>query len=303
MKILITGANGMLGYALGEVFKGHELTGTGTGDAAHLSFPFRECDITDPDAVLDLVEAVRPDAVLHAAAFTDVDRSESEPERALAVNFEGTRNLLKSFHRSQPFLLLISTDYVFDGAKRAPYLEEDTPNPLSAYGKSKYLAENYVRENYPFGLIVRTSWLYGPRGKNFVDTVLRLSRDRDSLGMVDDQRGRPTYTFDLAAGLKKIFDYCEERGGKADPKILGVMHIANSGEATWLDFAREIFALSGRKTKLEAITSAQLGRPAPRPGYSVLDVSRYEKFAGGPLRPWKEALAEYFRRWAVSGSA
>jgi len=301
MKILITGANGMLGYALGEVLKGHELTGTGIGESGHLTFPFHVCDITDPEAVLDLVETVKPDAVLHAAAFTDVDRAEQEPERALAVNFEGTKNLLKSFVRKKPFFVLISTDYVFDGIKKTPYLETDVPNPVSAYGKSKWLAENVIRENFRSGLTVRTSWLYGPRGKNFVDTVLRLSREREVLGMVDDQRGRPTYTFDLATALGKIFDRCSALGGIPDASIQGTMHVANSGEATWLDFAREIFLLTGSRTKLEAISSAQLGRSAPRPAYSVLDVSRYEKFAGAPLRSWKEALAEYIRRWAGAG--
>ena len=217
--------------------------------------------------------AVGPDLVLHAAAWTDVDGAEDNPEDALAVNAAGTRNVVEL---GAP-VVYYSSDYVFDGSKGEPYVESDGPAPLSAYGESKLAGELEVRR----GWIVRSSWLFGWTGHNFVRTMLRLGADRDEVAVVDDQRGSPTYTGHLAAGTRELLERPE-----------GVWHLAADGDCTWAEFAEAIFEEAGLDCRVRSITTAELARPAPRPAYSVL---RSEK--GAPRLPhWRDGLRECLAR-------
>ncbi len=216
----------------------------------------------------------RPDLVLHAAAWTDVDGAEVSPDGALNVNEGGTRNAAEI---GVP-VVYFSSDYVFDGRKRAPYVESDEPSPLSAYGSSKLAGERAVEH----GWIVRSSWLFGPIGHNFVRTVLRLGAERHELSMVNDQRGCPTYVGHLAEATLELLELPE-----------GIWHVAASGECTWAEFAREIVRQAGLDCEIRPISTGELGRPAPRPAYSVLRSER----PGAPTLPdWRDGLAECLTR-------
>ena len=221
------------------------------------------------------------------AALTDVDGCESVPDKAFSVNAHGPAHLATVCAELGCALVHISTDYVFDGLKRTAYREEDPINPLGVYGKSKAQGEKSVREILPDNhCIVRTEWLYGLNGKNFVATILDLAQKRDVLTVVDDQRGSPTYTLDLAAALLQL----SQRGGR------GTFHVTNSGETTWYAFARRIVERSGiTSVRVEPMSTAQLGRPAPRPQNSVMDNTLFASLTGGFLRHWEEALDDYLR--------
>jgi dTDP-4-dehydrorhamnose reductase len=212
----------------------------------------------------------RPDLVLHAAAWTNVDGAEEHREEAFAVNEEGTRNVVSL---GAP-VVYFSSDYVFDGSKREPYVESDRPNPLSAYGASKLAGERRVRE----GWIVRSSWLFGATGHNFVRTMLRLGAERDEVAVVDDQRGSPTYVGHLAAATRELLELPH-----------GTWHVAADGDCTWADFAEEIFSNAGLTCTVKGISSADYGAPAPRPAYSVL---RSEREQAPRLPHWRAGLAE-----------
>ena len=214
------------------------------------------------------------DVVLHAAAWTDVDGAEDSLEGAFAVNQAGTRNVVSL---GAP-VVYFSTDYVFDGTKREPYVESDEPGPLSAYGRSKLAGEREVRE----GWIVRSSWLFGWTGHNFVRTMLRLGAERDEVSVVDDQRGSPTYAADLAAATRRVLDLPH-----------GVWHVAAGGDCTWADFAEATFEEAGLECRVRRITTEELGRPAPRPAYSVL---RSERPDAPRLPHWHEGLRECLKR-------
>ena len=251
-RVLITGAGGQLGRALAVAFPGAVALARADWDVAHPA---------------PLLEA--PDLVLHAAAWTDVDGAEADPQEAAAVNVGGTANAAVL---GAP-LVYFSTDYVFDGRKREPYLESDSPNPLSAYGRSKLLGEAAAGER---AWIVRSSWLFAETGHNFVRTMLRLGGERDEVAVVDDQRGCPTYVGHLAEAVREL----------VDPPEYGIWHMAADGDCTWAEFAEAIFAETGLGCRVRRIASAELGRPAARPAYSVL---RSEK--GAPRLPhWHEGL-------------
>jgi dTDP-4-dehydrorhamnose reductase len=270
MRVLVTGAAGMLGRDLvPRLAAEHEVL------AVDL-----DVDVTDPRAVDGCVDAFGPDAVFHLAAWTDVDRAESEEEAAHAVNAGGTRNVARAAARAGAALVVPSTDYVFDGTKGAPYVEDDAPAPLGAYGRTKLAGERAAVEEHPAGTrIARTAWLYGRHGRNFVDTMLRLAADRDEVAVVDDQEGSPTWTCDLVPALVALL--------RCPP---GVYHTAGGGSVTWAGFAEAIFAEAGLSCRVRRVTSAELGRPAPRPALSALAVTR----PGAPrLRPWREALVDY----------
>ena len=209
------------------------------------------------------------DLVLHAAAWTDVDGAEDDPQGATATNVGGTRNVAEL---GAP-LVYYSTDYVFDGRKREPYAESDAPNPLSAYGRSKLLGEAAAGEG---AWIVRSSWLFGATGSNFVRTMLRLGTERDEVAVVDDQRGSPTYVDHLAAATRELVELAP-----------GVWHIAADGDCTWADFAEAIFEEASLDCRVRRISTAELGRPAPRPAYSVL---RSERADAPRLQHWREGL-------------
>ena len=211
--------------------------------------------------------------MLHAAAWTDVDGAEDDPQGASAVNVGGTANAAAL---GAP-LVLFSTDYVFDGRKREPYVESDAPNPLSAYGRTKLHAEAAAGHD---AWIVRTSWTFGPTGQNFLRTMLRLAGEREEVAVVDDQRGAPTYVGHLAAAVRELVDADAPRG---------VWHLTAEGDCTWADFAEAIFEEAGLETRVRRISSGELARTAPRPAYSVLSSER----AGAPRLPhWREGLRE-----------
>jgi dTDP-4-dehydrorhamnose reductase len=261
-RVLITGAGGQLGRALKDAFPGA------------LALTHADWDVAlPPPAALCGSEPFG--LVLHAAAWTDVDGAEAEPQGAAAVNVGGTAHAAEL---GAP-LVYFSTDYVFDGRKRAPYVESDAPNPLSAYGRSKVHGEAAAGEQ---AWIVRSSWLFGATGHNFVRTMLRLGEERDEVAVVDDQVGSPTYVGHLAAVV------CDLVGSRGP----GVWHLTAAGETTWADFAEAIFEEAGLDTRVRRITTAELGRPAARPGYSVL---RSEK--GAPELPhWRVGLREALAR-------
>jgi dTDP-4-dehydrorhamnose reductase len=254
--VLITGARGQLGTALREVFP--------------------EADARDVDT-LDVVNPVLeywPQLVLHAAAWTDVDGAEEHPDDAEAVNVIGTRNVAGL---GAP-LVYYSTDYVFDGKKREPYVESDRPSPVSVYGRTKLDGEHEVRE----GWIVRSSWLFGWTGNNFVRTMLALGAERDEVAVVDDQVGCPTYVGHLAEATRELLD-----------RPHGVWHLAAAGECTWAEFARAIFEEAGLSCRVRPISTEELGRPAPRPAYSVL---RSERDDAPALAHWREGLRAALER-------
>ncbi len=280
-RILVTGASGMLGSDLVPVLAG----------AGHDVFarPRSDLDITKEKDVALAFREIRPHVVVNCAAFTRVDDCESDP-RALEVNALGVHRLAEHSLRHAAQLVQISTDFVFDGEKREPYCEEDATNPLSAYGRGKRQGEEAALR-VPSGLVVRSSWLFGPAGWNFIEAILKqVEAGRRKLTVVNDQTGRPTATSDLSEAILALI----EAGA------VGIYHFANRGEVTWFDFAREILLLSERgDVEVEPTDSETLGRPARRPPYSVLDISRYERVTGRPVRHYREALVEYLARRAL----
>ena len=273
MRVLITGAAGMLGQ---------DLVGASVG-AGHVlaALPRAELDITDPDAVESAVRAARPDVVFNCAAYTNVDGCETNVETALAVNGEGAGNVARAGAGAGAWIVHVSSDYVFDGAKREPYAESDAPAPLSQYGRSKLAGERAVAQAAPNGhTIVRSSWLFGAHGPCFPSTILRLAGERDQLSVVDDQVGCPTFTAHLAGALLAL--------GAERP--VGVVHVAAAGQCSWYEFAEAIVEAAGVACEVRPGRTEDLGRPAPRPAYSVLRSER----AGAPSLPdWREGLAGF----------
>jgi dTDP-4-dehydrorhamnose reductase len=263
-RVLITGAGGQLGRALAEAFADEDV----------VALTREQWDVTEPcdDQLQGSV-----DLVLHAAAWTDVDGAEADPQGAAAVNVGGTANAVAV---GAP-LVAFSTDYVFDGTKGAAYVESDGPNPLSAYGRTKLHGEAAAG---PDAWIVRSSWLFGPTGANFVRTMLRLGEERDEVAVVDDQRGSPTYVGHLAAATRELVD--------RDP-ARGVWHLAADGDCTWAELAEAIFEEAGLECRVRRITTEELGRPAPRPREAILRSER----PGAPRLPhWRDGLRECLDR-------
>ena len=266
MRILITGSGGQLGHELVAAFTPDDVTA-----ADHDSL-----DVTDRNAILDVVTTVRPDVVVHAAAWTAVDACESDPERAFAVNALGTRYVAEAAQRVGARVVYLSTDYVFDGAKETAYVEWDEPNPQSVYGRSKLAGEREL-SGHPDAIIVRLSWVFGYHGSNMVKTVLRLAQQRGELAFVADQRGQPTFAEDAAPLIRRL----------AVERRTGVFHVTNQGAVSWYDFARCVLASAGDDPgRIRAITTADLDPPraAPRPANSVLD-NLALRLAGLPLLP------------------
>jgi dTDP-4-dehydrorhamnose reductase len=274
---LVIGSKGMLGTDLMDALRRAGLQARG--------MDLDEVDISRADSVTTALSQCRPGTVINVAAFTDVDGCESREDLAFRVNAQGPGHLAHACRDRGCTLVHISTDYVFDGLAQHPYGEDHPMNPMGVYGKSKAEGEMRVRELLPDShAIVRTAWLFGLKGKNFVATMLDLGRKLDVLRVVDDQRGAPTYTRDLAAALVKL---CRKEGR-------GTFHVTNSGETTWYAFAKRIMAKSGLEAvRVEPITTAQLGRPAPRPAYSLLNCAKYTSLTGHRMRSWEEALDDY----------
>jgi dTDP-4-dehydrorhamnose reductase len=272
MKIVLTGAEGMLGHAVKEQFS----------DLPVVCFNREALDITVLDDVVRKVKDASPDCIINAAAFTDVDACETGPEKAYLINGIGARNLAIACEETGCPIVHISSDYVFDGTKQGPYDEWDDTNPVSKYGISKLLGERFVMSLTNRFYIIRTSWLYGPNGRNFVDTVLRLLKEKERLEVVTDQVGSPTFTRDLAAKIREIIG----RG-------YGTYHVTNSGSCSWYEFAKTIAAKRRSTTPVNPVTSEQFRRPAKRPANSVLGNTMLRLEGLEPLRPWHEALEEY----------
>jgi len=295
-KILITGSSGMLSCALCQKFRqDYELFGLDIISAPDLRIPedkFLKVDITERKNVLSNISRINPDAIIHTASYTDVDASEACPEKAYKINSLGTENLALAAKETGAFLIYLSTDYIFDGSKKTAYTEEDHPCPINIYGDSKLKGEERIRNSLKRYLIIRTSWLFGPKGNNFVDTILKIAKTKDKLAVVNDQVGSPTYTFDLASAMQKMLAPVLDNQAHGLPHA--VYNITNSNSCSWHEFAQRILALKNiTGVKIEALTSGQLKRQASRPKMSVLDNGRYRAFIGSALRPWQEALGEY----------
>jgi dTDP-4-dehydrorhamnose reductase len=272
MRVLILGATGMLGRALMHEWREDEVIGLGSSDA----------DLRNSDQIGAAVEAAKPDWIVLAAAYTDVDGCEINPTLASSINTQGAVNVAKAAAHFGAKLLFVSTDYVFDGKNTAPYETTDPRNPINAYGRSKSDAEQKIVSVLPECCIVRTSWLFGPGGKCFPDTILKLAEARPEIKVVNDQRGSPTYTRDLAEAIIKL---CH-----ADAR--GIVHCTNSRDCTWFDFAAEILRQAGKITRVRPTSSDEFVRPAERPKFSVLSPVSLNAY-GIVMRPWQETLPEY----------
>jgi dTDP-4-dehydrorhamnose reductase len=272
MKIMILGASGLLGKALLREWSGDGVVGLSS----------RDVDIRDAAKVRDVVERVRPEWIVLAAAYTDVDGCESNPDVAFAVNRDGAANVAEAAKLTGANLLFLSSDYVFDGKKTLPYETGDARNPQSVYGRSKAEAEVRLQEILPECCIVRTSWLFGMGGKCFPDTILKLTANRPALDVVSDQRGCPTYTVDL---VKAIVELCRKGAS-------GIVHVNNAGNCSWFEFAREIVKSAGLATEVRPVSTQQMARPAPRPAYSVLSAASLEPW-GIVMPVWQDALRRY----------
>lgn len=252
---------------------------------------FIKCDITDRAATAGMMKEARPGAVIHTAAWTDVDGCELEPEKAMGINAEGARNVALGAKEAKALIFYISSDFVFDGEKTNPYKEDDTPNPINVYGMSKLKGESFIKETLDRYFMVRTSWLFGRYGRNFVDIILDKVERREALKVVIDQFGSPTYTVDLCAALQKLVSIGLEREDAG-----GVYHFSNSGSCSWYKYAEQIIRLANKGViGIVPITSAELDRPAKRPKMSILDTEKYSSLAGETPRSWGAALDEYLR--------
>jgi dTDP-4-dehydrorhamnose reductase len=282
-KILVIGAKGMLGRDLVETlrtsFPRDEITG----------WDLEEVDIQEERSTVTRIGNLEPGWIIHLAAYTDVDGCELNEKKAFAVNAEGVKHVALGALTCGAKLVTLSTDYVFDGKKDRPYLEEDPPNPLNVYGRSKWKGEQYVQELVKDALIIRTQWLYGRFGKNFVASILRQAGEKAVLSVVNDQVGSPTYTVDLSQAISLLIEQ----------KARGIFHVANSDSCTWYQYAQTILKLSGIEgVKVVPISSQKLAYPAVRPAYSVLDTKKLKRETGLTLRPWVEALKDYLSSYS-----
>ncbi len=280
--MLIAGAGGMLGQDLMTAFSRDEV----------FEYTKSQLDITAIDAVQKVVHTDHPDLIINAAAYTNVDGCESDFDLAYRVNALGPRNLAVAANQIGAAIVHISTDYVFPGNATSPYLEHDATGPLSVYGKSKLAGEQLIASLCSRHYIVRTAWLYGLHGKNFVRTMLQIGQKESTVRVVNDQLGSPTYTPDFAAGIAQL----------VRKPAYGIYHLTNQGTCTWYEFAKAIFEEANLSVHVEPITTADLNRPAHRPAYSVLDnfMWRLEGFA--PLRHYRDALKSYIQDYNLGGT-
>ncbi len=285
MKVLVTGSTGQLAGDLIPLLErsGHSVTG----------FASSALDITDAERVGFEAARLRPGCIINTAAYTKVDRAEKERERAFAVNRDGAGNLARAASAVGAPLVHISTDFVFDGMKATPYIEEDPTGPLSAYGESKLAGEEEILKTLPEHYIIRTSWLYGARGSNFVKTILRLANDRDAIRVVYDQAGTPTWAGDLAEAVVTVVDAIE--AGTLD---YGIYNYSNEGIASWYDFAEAVVEESRRMgatlkcRTIEPVRTSEYPTPAKRPAYSVLDKQKIKKTFGISIPHWRASLVK-----------
>jgi len=280
MKIVITGAGGQLGKSLIQLFT----------DKEYEVFPYnkQQLDITNPTNIKEILDKIQPDFLINTAAFTQVDLCETEIEKAYLINGIGPYYLASEAKEKKIKFFHISTDYVFSGEKLTPYLEEDSPGPKTIYGKSKQLGEALALATYENTTIIRTSWLYGHGGNNFVNTIKKLANYSQEIRVVYDQYGCPTYTKDIGIALKQLLT-----------KPSGIYHVTNSGSCSWFEFANEIISFLNKRVNIIPVSSKEYGVKTPRPKYSVLSPKKLNS-NGIFLRDWKEGLHEYLKKEADS---
>ena len=276
-KIIVTGCNGQLGRAVNLFFKDNK-------DISFVNTDVGELDITNIDKVMELDREVQPYAIINCAAHTGVDACETEYDKAFKINAIGPRNLSIAARETGAKLMHISTDYVFDGKGTRPYVETDATNPQGAYGSTKLAGENFVKDFADRYFILRTAWLYGD-GKNFAKTMLRLSETNEKVRVVGDQFGSPTSASELTKAINALL-FTEN---------YGMFHATCEGSCSWAEFAREVFRLAGKTTKVEAITTEEFGAPAPRPAYSILENRMFKLTTDFMFADWHDAIAEYMK--------
>ena len=281
MKVLVTGINGQLGYdVIQELEKeGHQAHGTVRSDF----------DLTNQEDVRSYILKVKPDGIIHCAAYTNVDQAETDRDTAFKVNALGTKYLAQAANEIDAKMVYVSTDYVFDGSANKPYEVDHPTKPLGVYGETKLAGEEFLKSCLGQYFIVRTAWVYGVNGNNFVKTMLRLGKERGEVGVVHDQVGSPTYTVDLAKFLVEL----------VETEKYGIYHASNSGICSWYEFAIEIFNQAGLSVKVNPLTTDQFPRPAARPKYSVLSKKKVEEQGFTLLRNWEDALSDYLTKIEV----
>lgn len=270
MTVLLIGKNGMLGYALEEALK--------KKCQKYVALGKKELDIRNEKAVTEILDKLKPAICINAAAFTDVDESEDKKKEVMKANAMGPCFIAKGCKKTNTFFIHYSTDYVFDGKNKNGYAENDELNPINIYGESKALAEKLIKKNIQNYAIIRTSWLFGPNGKNFVDSIKNISLKQKKIDVVSDQKGSPSYSMDIAEATLMFLK---------NPKI-GIFHLTNCGVTSWAEFADEIIKLLRRSTKIKHVKSKEILRKAKRPNYSILINTKLPR-----LRPWKKALKHY----------
>jgi len=275
MRVTIFGASGLLGKELMREWSDDTVTGLGSRDA----------DLRDAGRVQQVVQETRPEWVVLAAAYTDVDGCEGNPDLAFAVNRDGAVTVAVAAKQAGARLIFLSSDYVFDGTKTVPYETTDARNPQSVYGRSKAEAEVKLLQLAPDCCIARTSWLFGTGGRCFPDTILKLAATRPALDVVNDQRGCPTYAVDLARAIVQL---CRAKAN-------GIVHVTNAGDCTWFEFAQEIVRMAGLSAVVRPVSSQQMARPAPRPAYSVLSPAHLQDL-GMEMPSWRDALRRYLEQ-------
>ena len=282
MVVLVTGANGQLGQAIQFV----------AGNYPNINFVFcssSDLDITIKENCGSVFNKEKPDFCINAAAYTAVDKAESEPEKAELINVIGAKNLAEACKNFNAKLIHISTDFVFDGSKNAPYNETDLPNPKGVYGQSKLDGEIAIQEVFDAYFIIRTSWVYSQFGNNFMKTMLRLASERASLSVVSDQIGTPTNAVDLAECLVTIIT----EHSKLNTEHYGIYNFSNEGQCSWFDFAKKIFEINQVKIDVTPIPTTQFPTPAERPKYSVLDKTKIKTVFGIEIKPWEQSIEIY----------
>lgn len=281
MKIVVAGANGLLGHEVVRVCIsfGDEVIQTDVRGDLHV------LDITDLDAIQDFLQTEKPRWLINCAAYTDVDGCEDNELVAFNLNAKAPGYLAQACEHCGTRLLHISSDYVFDGEKPGPYTEEDTTRPLSVYGKSKIAGEEEIRKSMKNFIIVRPQWLFGPHGKNFVSTILGIARERDSINVVNDQWGSPTYSKDLAKALRLLIE-CDARG---------IYHVCNRGRASWYDLAKKAVELMELSTRVVPVSTEEFPRPAKRPKNSILSTRKFTEATGKLMPIWQISLQNYIK--------
>jgi dTDP-4-dehydrorhamnose reductase len=282
MVVLVTGAGGQLGQAL-------KAKAALQNDIVFYFAASGEADITNKESLTTVFNTVKPNFCINAAAYTAVDKAESEPEKAFEVNVTGTANLAQVCREYNTVLVHVSTDFVFDGTKQLPYTEEDVTNPQSVYGKTKREGELAIQDILKKHYIIRTSWLYSEYGSNFMKTMVRLGKERDSLSVVNDQTGTPTNANDLAGAIIAIVKY---HLSKPEEDHFGIYNYSNEGQCTWYDFAKKIFEVNKITIDLQPIASAGYPTPAKRPAYSVLDKGKIKTAFGITIPQWQDSLEQ-----------